>query len=658
MQISHLPATARIGALVILLLAPFGAATGQGASPADLALDSLLNTRISAASKYAQTAAQAPASVTILTSDELRNGSFRDLQEALESVRGFYFTDDKNYPYLGTRGFSRPSDYNNRILVLVDGHALNEQVWGGTPVGVDLPISLEGIERIEIVRGPGSTVYGSSAMFGVINIVTRRGQDIGGVIVSGRVASKGLRMGELTAGRAFGGQGSMAFTALTSKAVGQRTTYAEYPGIVSALDAESKSSALASFAWRNASARTGYRVRTKAITTGSYETDPSDPRSRTRDENLWLDVGTQFAISAGLHVNTRVFADRYRYHGTYANETANPFKDKGVSTALGTETVFVLEPASSYRLTTGVELRRVFRAEYEERNSDGNTVKDDAPFSAAGIFAENELQLGRALSLVAGARVDYRERFDAALSPRVALIGHPRERTTLKLLYGQAFRAPSPVEAELSTGFYETNLELKPERIQTFELELRERLGNSAQIEASLYHYSLSDLISAVDQETDGIRFRNNDSARGSGAEIQADVGFAGPFSGRFGYAYQQAHDAGSGASMYNSPAHVATASMVARPSSGWRSSVVLRHESGRATVAGPWTSQFTRTDFHVSFAPRGRGPATGMRGARVAVALTNAFNVDVMTPAGYGTRQTSFRQPGRTASVQLDWRF
>ena len=533
MKTCHLIGKAGIRAILSLVLIPAGIATAQGTSGVEVSLDSLLNTRISAASKYTQTVAQAPASVTLLTSDELRNGSFRDLQDALESVRGFYFTDDKSYSYLGTRGFSRPSDYNNRILVLVDGHALNEQVWGGTPVGVDLPISLEGIERIEIVRGPGSILYGSSAMFGVINIVTRRGQDIDGVVVSSRVASDGSRRGELTVGRNLGGNGSMAFTALASRSAGRTTTYAEYPGIVSAPDAESKSSALASVLWRNAFARMGHRVRTKALSTGTYETDPADPRSQMRDENLWIDVGRQLEISARLRLNTRVFADHYQYQGTYAGDSATPFRDRGGSTSLGSETVFILEPASWYRLTTGVELRRIFRAEYEERDPDGTTRRDNAPFSAGGVFLENEVQLGRSLSLVAGARVDARQRFEAAMSPRFALIGHPRDKTTVKLLFGRAFRAPSPVEAELSTGFYQTNPELTPERIQTIELELREQLATSAKIEASLYRYNVSDLISAVDQQAYGIRYRNSGAAHGTGAEFQADVGLAGAFSGR-----------------------------------------------------------------------------------------------------------------------------
>src|SRR5688572_14503557 len=191
------------GVLSALLGAAAGAqlptATSEG-----LLLDSLLNTRISTVSKYAQTTTEAPASVTIVSSDEIRDHGYRNLTEVLENVRGVYFSDDRNYLHVGTRGFGRPSDYNNRILVLVDGHTLNEHVWGSAPVGSDLTVNLSAVERIEVVRGPGSVLYGTNAMFGVINIVTKTGTQLNGAVVGGRVGAGGKREGAVAAGRAIG----------------------------------------------------------------------------------------------------------------------------------------------------------------------------------------------------------------------------------------------------------------------------------------------------------------------------------------------------------------------------------------------------------------------------------------------------------------------
>jgi len=143
-----------------------------------LALDSLLNTPIDASGKYQQTAREAASSVTIVTHEKIEHFGYRTLNDVLQGVSGFYLSNDRNYSYLGARRFSRPTDYNNRILLMIDGHQMNAGIWGSAPL--ELPIDPEYLERVEIVRGPGSALYGTGAIFGVINLVTRSGASISG----------------------------------------------------------------------------------------------------------------------------------------------------------------------------------------------------------------------------------------------------------------------------------------------------------------------------------------------------------------------------------------------------------------------------------------------------------------------------------------------
>ncbi len=643
----------------MLFLGSAAVSGAQGNPAPDLSLDSLLNTRISAASKYSQPSADAAASVTILTSDDLRNGGFRNLQDALESVRGFYSTDDGNYPYLGSRGFSRPSDYNNRILLLVDGHTVNEQVWGGAPIGADLPISFEAIERIEIVRGPGSAMYGSNAMFGVINVVTRRGQDVGGTVVSAGIGTGRDRQGEITSGFGLaGGRASVMISALASAADGRRHTQAEYPGVVSAPDSEQRGGFLASLLWGGVSVRAGLRSSETAVVTGAYGTDPSDSRNRTIDRNLWVDAGFHKQLSPQVQFVGRAYTDRYRYAGFYAYDAGAPYSDRGASTSAGAEALFTIEPFSWYRLTAGAEVSRAVEVEYKEIDSSGLEIFDEAPFSTAAVFAENELQLRRGLKLVAGGRVEVRQRFDAAVAPRLAIVVQPREATSVKLLYGRAFRAPSPAEAELDTDFYKSNAALTPEWIETLELEVRERIGRRAIVEASAYHYHVSDLINPIEPESgNSIRFENLDKANAMGAEVQADIGLGGPLSVRAGYGFQRDDNPLTGENLANSPSHIGTAEIVARGVRGLRSSVRVRSESGRLTNDGTTTRPFTRMDFHLALSPMGGGPVTGTRGARVSVGVSNLLGARYSLPAGLEHRQSSILQAGRVASLRIDWR-
>jgi len=132
-----------------------------------LALDSLLNTPIDASGKYQQTAREAASSVTIVTHEQIEHFGYRTLNDVLQGVSGFYLSNDRN-----------PTDYNNRILLMIDGHQMNAGIWGSAPL--ELPIDPEYLERVEIVRGPGSALYGTGAIFGVINLVTRSGASISG----------------------------------------------------------------------------------------------------------------------------------------------------------------------------------------------------------------------------------------------------------------------------------------------------------------------------------------------------------------------------------------------------------------------------------------------------------------------------------------------
>lgn len=157
----------------------------------DTALDSLLSIKISTAAKYEQTTREAPASVTLITSEDIERYGYHTLVDVFRHIRGFYISDDRNYSYLGTRGFSRPTDYNNRMLLLVNGHSINETIFGSAPMGTDFGIDLGSVERIEIVRGPGSALYGTGAMFTVINIMTKSGATIDGFHLSAETGSYG-----------------------------------------------------------------------------------------------------------------------------------------------------------------------------------------------------------------------------------------------------------------------------------------------------------------------------------------------------------------------------------------------------------------------------------------------------------------------------------
>ncbi|MDD1633656.1 MAG: TonB-dependent receptor plug domain-containing protein, partial [Methylococcaceae bacterium] len=185
------------------------------------------------ASKFEQKVTQAPSSVSIVTSQEIKKNGYRTLADILRSVTGFYVTYDQNYSYVGVRGFGRPGDYNTRVLLTIDGHRTNDNIYNQAMIGTEAILDVDLIERVEIIRGPGSSLYGSNAFFGVINIITPRGRDLKGTEVSGEVGSFDTYKGRISYGNRYqnGMEAILSASAYDSK--GDRLYFPEFDPAIS-----------------------------------------------------------------------------------------------------------------------------------------------------------------------------------------------------------------------------------------------------------------------------------------------------------------------------------------------------------------------------------------------------------------------------------------
>jgi iron complex outermembrane receptor protein len=168
--------------------------SGPAAAQSDIAhlsLEQLVQMKITTASRYAQTSLETPAVVSVVTAEDIRAFGYRNLADVLGSMRGLYVSYDRAYHFLGNRGFATPGDYNTRVLLLVNGVRFNDNLYDQAAIGSEFPIDLDLVERVEFVPGPGSAVYGANAFFGVINVITRTGQQLSGPQVSAEAGSHG-----------------------------------------------------------------------------------------------------------------------------------------------------------------------------------------------------------------------------------------------------------------------------------------------------------------------------------------------------------------------------------------------------------------------------------------------------------------------------------
>src|SRR5258708_25652185 len=163
----------------------------------DMSIEDLSQVRLSTASRHLEDARKAPAAFTVITADEIARYGWRTVADLLRSVTGFYTAYDRSYAYVGVRGFLQSGDYNARVLLLIDGHRVNDNIYDSALIGTEFPLDLNLIDRVEVVRVPGSSLFGTNAELAVVNVFTRQPDNQTGAEVTSGADSFVGRTGEV-----------------------------------------------------------------------------------------------------------------------------------------------------------------------------------------------------------------------------------------------------------------------------------------------------------------------------------------------------------------------------------------------------------------------------------------------------------------------------
>jgi len=561
---SRLPLAAYLIALVLL------GSPAESASQVDPAREDLLFAEIPSvfvASKFEQLSTEAPASVSVITGETIQRHGWRTLAEILGSVRGFYISGDRMYEYLGVRGFSRPGDYNTRVLLLVDGHRVNETLFESILLGQGGIVDVSMIDRIEVVRGPGSSIYGTSAFFGVVNVVTRSGRDLEGVRVRGEVGSLGARGGSLAVGKRSGGVEYLVGGRLFRRE-GEDLYFAEYDspdtndGLAANRDGERTAHAFAKLGLRDFTVEGIFSNREKDVPTAPYGTDfAAASPTRTLDRFLVGRALLDRTFRGGGRLTASGSLNHYLYEGFYPIEGVANY-DKGEGTWFMAEASYGRTLGDAHHLVVGAEYRASPRMVQRNWDTDPYRVYLDhrADGSNAGIFLQDEIRY-RSWLVSAGLRLDYASTFGSTLNPRLAAVFTPNRSTAVKVLYGSAFRAPNAYELYYNDTYYQKgNPELDPESISTLELVAERTLAQRFRLTGSLFRYQIDDLISeAIDPQDDFLFFSNRDRVHAHGVEMEAEADL-GRLTGSLSWVVQDVRDEVTDEVLSNSPRHLGKA--------------------------------------------------------------------------------------------------
>jgi iron complex outermembrane receptor protein len=658
----------RILALAFAFTIPLSATVAAQDPPVlnDFSIEQLLELEVEpvfGASRRLQPVTEAPASVTIITADDIARYGYRTLADILRGVRGLFVSNDRNYSYLGARGIARPGDYNSRILLLVDGHRMNDNVYDQAAIGAEFGLDPAMFARVEIIRGPASSLYGTSAFLAVVNVIMRNGASLHGGSIQSDVGTFGARGIRAALGRRFANGVDATISGNYEQTDGPNSLYfpafdspATHDGLAIGLDDERSRQAFGRIAVRDFTITGSYGRREKGVPTASFSSIFNDPRERTVDERGFID--TQYERTLGAtKVTVRGYVDRYVYRGSYPVagwEGTAPVvvsTDYARGTWWGVDGRVTRDIPGQQTVTVGAEFR-----DNVQQDQGGGYVEDSLPAyvidgssRVAAWFVQDDIKLHRRVVLTLGARYDGYDGF-SKVTPRAALIVTPSPAQAFKYLYGTAFRAPNAYELAFFSGGIR-DVSLRPETIVTHELVWEQYLGKSLRTSMSAYSSNADRLISLITDDAGALTFVNHDGIRAQGLEFETEVRLKHGIQGVASYGRQRASDRNTRLPLTNSPGHLAKL-RVSVPGPTPRSfvSTEVQYISSRRTLAARTVAPVTIANLTV-IAPVGRS-------FELFAGMRNVFNQRGYDPGSEEHVQDAIQQNGRTVRLGLRWIF
>lgn len=530
---------------------------------ANATIEDLMKIVVTTASRAPEVLGAAAARVEVITAAQIERRGYRSVSDVLKDLADFKvdLAGDQDYPtQLGVQGTPGAS----HVVLLLDGIRVSSPTNEPLPMMANYPV--HNARQVEIVYGPASALYGADAFSAVINIISKDVSESPGLAVSSSVgqfglynqtASYGLRLGAnatlMLSGQflydhqpdlsryypeAFGGleaQRTGVFNTIFGPMTSDRSVSPEYDIPLSAhsVQARFQVGGLDLSFFENGS---------RTSTSPAYTPDNAVYNAAAFNRNQLLVVSGSYTRPIGrvMSTSTLVFSrheldPESGYWNVFSNMKKS-FKYAYGSMAKAEEQLS-WKPTPSITIATGGTFERFFaipqgadlNAPVESRDVPGTILDTNIPdefvklrYSNTGAYAQVQYTPTPRVTLTLGARGDYNSRYGGTFNPRLGMVARPTGRTTLKVLYGTAFLAPSPYQSYSHYGsFYSTdggqtfassywhlpNPNLKPEEKRTVEVNVLHMLGTGFQFSGSAFYSQFSNLIqpTAADQAYAGL---------------------------------------------------------------------------------------------------------------------------------------------------------
>ena len=491
---------------------------------------------VTTVSKKAQKVSDVPSAVTIITEEDIRASGAASLADLLRSVPGVDVMEaNKSAANVAIRGFN--STYANKLLVMVDGRSIYQDVYGNVYWNTN-PLLLSRIKRIEIVRGPGSALYGANAFSGVINILTKTPMELEKEPAKNSVRSL------------IGEQGSTLSELVTTGGKAKDWAYTLGAGY-------------------NRSDGFGGRQPGQALDSSTVPILTADIQKRLKRGSLLLSAGN--AESTADYSQGVIFKDA-AWHTSYVSLTYNEDRvknpilariygnfigqsDPGVRIESFQNYDFEVQQSRNLSRQHSLVYGSSYRLVRANTFATGTQTHTEELFA---FYAQDDFHLAKQTHLFAGIRLDDHSVFGWNFTPRLSLVHHLPQKQSLRLSYGTAFRNPSVIDTYLNykyslapgvNGTVVGNPDLKPEKVTSYELGYRKEISGG-HLGLNLFYNQVTDLILSVPTAfapsppfPPGIAlassYANGQNATALGMEFESEFRIAKGVQGLFNYSYQ-----------------------------------------------------------------------------------------------------------------------
>jgi len=519
---------------------------------------------VSIATQHETPISKAPGIVTVITAEEIKNLGYRTFAEILRTVPGFELLKSGAYgeQNIATRGLKGAE----KVRVMINGHLVNNPLTSEAFSQFDdFPVG--NIKKIEIIRGPGSALYGENAFLAVINIITFKAEDVDGVKLNSGYGSFDTKEGSIVFGKIYGNIG-------ISGMVHWRETDG-FDGIVES-DLESRFDPAHSVApgsvqdWRQEygmNLKTTYKDFYTEVLYNHNRRGPfigpqyilDDGSSDIKDNYFFVETGYKKTFEEIFTLRPRVYYDqseRRLFIQSFPDGTTLPLGATSYTYPDGTEAISnwavkttgaeipvdyalfegnILTVGTEYRLmnltnlSTYANLNTITLEPLDSLQdfTDTRPFAEDHTRRVLSVYLQDTWDIIDTLNLTLGVRNDSYSDFGGAISPRAGLTWSFLDNASLKVLYGEAFRAPGFREMYTTNQpAVQGNPDLKPETISTYEIGVDYKFNTYVSSRVNYFYNDIKDLIAlrVLSSAARTSQFENTGNARIQGVETETKV--------------------------------------------------------------------------------------------------------------------------------------